>query len=637
MNLQDYEYKKQQALSFIQDVLKVAGELKVPDVSQYLMETIQQLENEAFTLTVVGEFSRGKSTFINALLGKNVLPSKVKPTTAMINRIYYDKMPSFSLSFRNQDNPRKKLDELSFRKLCAPREPDEDDLDDIQRYEEELQFFKKISMAEIGYPNHFCKAGVEIYDTPGTNDIDVTREEITFSFVPKSDAVVFLLSATTPFGASEMEFLKERILGEHINKVFFVVNFKDRLLKAEDEQKVVTYIREKLQELLPNPRLYLVSSMDALTIRRLEQKEEFKIKSQRYHNIQDTGFVELEEDLAHFFQFDKGQAKLEKPLRRVIKKINELLTESIALRVSASEMEIEEINQKIAELEPKIAQFRNNAQGIIHRLLVNLQSEEETLVREVESELREMIEAIVKSLDNYKGNLEDSNIKAFLNKQTKTHQNKIQSNLNQLKSKIIEEHVTNAYQLFNSNEQELNMAVQNAFNLELDMNHNFDLSLYENKEDIFGMVLGAAGIGLSALILAPALLVIGGIGAAIGAFFFGDSIAETVTDYRKSKRIDEIKKQVKQNLYDSRTTITGQFRMEWKNIIQKVELSFEGEVNEKTLKLQAELHQIRLEKEMEKRSVEDRKKYYESLSEQLHKVEDNAVNLIQQTRRSGNE
>ncbi|WP_193224456.1 dynamin family protein [Bacillus sp. B1-b2] len=632
MNLQDFEYKKQQALFFLQEVLDIANELKVREVSQYLMESIRQLENQSFTLTVVGEFSRGKSTFINALLGKNVLPSKVKPTTTMINRIFYEETPSFSLSFRNQDEPRKILEESDFRKLCAPREPDEEDLEDIQRYQEELQYFKKISMAEIGYPNHFCESGVEIYDTPGTNDIDETREEITFSFVPKSDAVVFLLSATTPFGASEMEFLQDRILSEHINKVFFVVNFKDRLLKTEDEKKVMNYIREKLELLIPEPRLYLVSSMDALTIRRLEQGENFKVKTQRYNKMEDTGFFELEKDLYYFFQFEKGHAKLEKPLRRLIKKIDDLLTDSIALRVSASEMEIEEINHKIAELDPKITQFKYHAQGIINRLLENLQSEEDVLIREVESQLRVMIESIVLSLDTYSGSLEDAEIKAFLNKQASTQKNNIQVNLNQIKSKIIEEHVTNAYKLLNSEEQELNKAVKSAFNLELEMNHNFDLSLYESKDDMFGLVMGAAGFGIGALIFAPALIVIGGIGAALGAFFFGDSIAETVTTYRRNQKINELKKQVKQSLYDSRSNITGQFRVEWKNIINKIELVFEEEVNEKTLNLQTELHQVRLEKEVEKRSVEEQKKYLEDLSNQLKKNRKNAINLINQTR-----
>lgn len=632
INLQDYEYKKQQVLSFTHNVLEIANELNVRDISQYLIETIQQLEKDSFTLTVVGEFSRGKSTFINALLGKNLLPSKVKPTTAMISQIYYEEEPSFSIAFRNQDEPKQILDETAFRKLCAPREPDEDDLEDVQRFEEELQFFKQISMAEIGYPNHFCKAGVEIYDTPGTNDIDETREEITFSFVPKSDAVVFLLSSTTPFGASEMEFLKERILNEHISKVFFVVNFKDRLLEEKDEQKIITYIREKLQVLLPNPRLYLVSSLDALTIRRLNGGEQFRIKSQRYHNLRDTGFIDLETDLAHFFQYEKGQAKLEKPVRRLVKKINKLQTESIALRVATSEMELEEINQKIAALNPQVDNFKNHARRIIQRLLVDLQSEEETLASKVESQLRTMIEFIIQSLDNYEGSLEDVDVKKYLNKQTKMHQNNIHSELNELKSKIIEEHVKNAYKLLNFEEQALNKAVQEAFNLKLEMNHTFDLSLYENNDDIAGMVIGAAGLGLSALIIAPALIVVGGIGAAIGAFFFGDSIVDTFNSYRRTKRINEIKNQVKQSLYDSRSDITGKFRLEWRNIIHKVELAFEDEVNEKTLKLQAELHQIRLNKEIEKRSVEDQKKYYESLSNQLVTVKENVLNIIEQAK-----
>lgn len=631
LNLKDYESKKQKSLSYLNEVLDISQELNVSNVSQYLVETIKQLERDSFLLTVVGEFSRGKSTFINALLGKNVLPSKVKPTTAMINRIYYQDTPGYSITFRDSKKPRKAIDEASFRKLCAPREPDEDDVEDVQRYNEELEFFKEIAMAEIGYPNHFCKAGVEIYDTPGTNDIDEAREEITFKFVPKSDAVIFLLSATTPFGASEKEFLKDRILSEHISKVFFVVNFKDRLLNEEDQQKVVTYIRDNLTDLVPDPRIFLVSSLDTLTIRRLEQGEQFKVKSQRYLNLDDTGFSSLETDLSHFLQYEKGQSKLEKINRRLIKKIQELQTETIALRLSASEMEIGEIESKIAELQPQVDKFRKQSRVIIQRLLDDLYSEEDTLIRLVESQLRSMIESIIQSLDGYSGSLDDNKIKAYLQKQAKSHQNKIQTEINELKGNIIEQHVSNAYKKLNSKEEELNSAVQSTFNLKLDMNHNFDLTTYETDGDILGMIIGAAGMGLSALILAPALLVVGGIGTAIGAFFFGDSIEEAYKDYKRTKKINEVKEQVKHSLYESRSNIIGNFKSEWRSIIQKIELNFENEVNNKTLKLQTELHQIRLDKELEKRSVEDQKRYLESLNNQLSNIKANAYGMVKQT------
>lgn len=628
MNLEIFNKKKQKLTHYIQETIDIAEKLKVNEISQYLQATMDQLEKEAFTLTVVGEFSRGKSTFINALLGKNVLPSKVKPTTAMINKVFYNESPTFSLAFREDSTLDKVIDEKEFRKLCAPREADEDDKEDLLRYREELELFEKVSMAEIGYPNHFCKAGVEIYDTPGTNDIDIAREEITFSFVPKSDAVIFLLSATTPFGATEMEFLQERILNEHINKVFFVINFKDRLITEQDEQKVTTYIYDKLQLLLPNPKIYLVSSLDALTIRRLQNGEQFRIKSQRYHTLLETGLTKLETDLSHFFQYEKGQTKLEKPIRRIEKKIKELTSETIALRIAASEMEIEEINRKIADLSPKVDQFKQNSRKIIEQLSSNLKSEKSTLIKEIESLLRSMSESMIQSLDKYTGPLKDKEVKIYLKKQSKSHQSEIQSKINKLKHTIVEEHLSHAYKLLNSEEKALNKAVQDTFNLEIEMNYNFDLSQQESTDDILGMAIGAAGIGFSALILAPALIVIGGVGAAIGAIFFGDSILDAFTDYRRNKRIDEIKKQVRASLQEGRVEIKNKFHSEWNTVVRKIEFSFEKEVHEKTLRLQQELHEIRLEKETEKYSIEDQKKYYKSLSSQLEEIKSKASFLL---------
>ncbi|RXJ02223.1 hypothetical protein DS745_07485 [Anaerobacillus alkaliphilus] len=628
IQLHDFDKKKELVVSSFQKVIEISKDLHASETLQFLIENKMQLEKETFMLTIVGEFSRGKSTFINALLGANVLPSKVKPTTAMITKIQYAETPTYSLMFRSPDEPTRVLEEAEFKKMSAPREADEDDPEDVQRFQEEMIIFKEISMAEIGYPNHFCEAGIEIYDTPGTNDIDVAREEITFTFVPKSDAVIFVLSATTPFGASEMEFLKERILNEHINKVFFVINFKDRLENTEKQEKVLNYIREKLEALLPNPKLYLVSSYDALTIRRLEKNEQFRIKSQVFKAIEDTGISTLERDLAHFFQYEKGQAKLEKPVRRLIKSIHDLTSETIALRIAATKMEIDEIDQKIKELKPQVTRFKQNSRKIIQDLLIDLQSEESNIQSKVESLVRSMTDILLQTLDGYHGSLEEKEMKQFLIGKIKSQQSLIQKEMNDYKKDIIKDHVTRAYKQLNTEEKDLNKAVQETFNLKLEMNYNFNLSLYESDDNLFGMIIGAAGLGVGALIFAPALLVVGGFGAAIGAFFFGNDIEQTYKDYKRTKKINEVKQQLQQSLYKSRSDIISQFVREWRNLNRKVDMTFEGEVHKKTLRLEEDLHRVRMDKETEKRSVEEQRQYYEALKGQLQAIEQNVSSLI---------
>jgi len=83
-SLNHYKAHKQQLENKLIQLTLVLTDLKqVAEIKQ--IETLkQQLSNEQFQVVVVGEFSRGKSTFINAFLGKKILPSSAKPTTTIL-------------------------------------------------------------------------------------------------------------------------------------------------------------------------------------------------------------------------------------------------------------------------------------------------------------------------------------------------------------------------------------------------------------------------------------------------------------------------------------------------------------------------------------------------------------------------
>ena len=182
-------------------------------------QSIESLKQDSFNMVIVGEFSRGKSTFINALLGKRILPSSTKPTTTIINKISFGEEAEFNLHFRDS-NDIKKITEEEFKDITAKVEPDYEDEFEVNEYNENLKLISSISYADIKYPTEICKEGIEIIDTPGTNDLDQAREEITFKFIPQSDIAILLLSANQILSQSEVNFLKERILENDIKKVF---------------------------------------------------------------------------------------------------------------------------------------------------------------------------------------------------------------------------------------------------------------------------------------------------------------------------------------------------------------------------------------------------------------------------------
>ena len=96
-----YLAKKRKLQQAFDATLDLLNELNLNYSLQKLRNEAIQLQNERFNLVVIGEFSRGKSTFINAMLGKGLLPSSKNATTNVISKIVYGDVPSFKVHFRN--------------------------------------------------------------------------------------------------------------------------------------------------------------------------------------------------------------------------------------------------------------------------------------------------------------------------------------------------------------------------------------------------------------------------------------------------------------------------------------------------------------------------------------------------------
>jgi GTPase SAR1 family protein len=623
IKLNDFDRQKRSVLTSLESILRIAEELEVTKVANQIKETINQLHNEHFMLSVVGEFSRGKSTFINALLGVAVLPTRTKPTTAFINKIQYGAEKSYSIVYRAKRQSPDRLTEDQFIKLYAPTEPDEDDFEEVQEYEKEMKRFDEIKWAEIQYPNAFCKEGIEIFDTPGVNDPNPNREEITFTFIPKSDAVILVLSATTPLAQSEMDFLKHRIYGSDISKVFFVVNFKDRLNTEDDERRMIEYIKKNLKEVEADPRVYLVSSKDALTIRRQEAGDQKKVR-QKFTQIEETGIPTLEEDLAYFFQNEKAAAKLSKPIKRGIKYAQDLIQNSIILRISTLNVEIKDIQSKIEELRPKVRHFVNEGNKIATNLKNDLIREMEPIKGVVKGHLENMKEVMMTQLGDYSGDLDKETIKNIISSTVRPLQMKMQEDLANKKNKAIQIHVDEAYKKLNKQGEFLDHAVKATFEIDIEMD-NMDLTIYEDNSLLGGIVVGSIGLGLGALFAAPILIPVG----IFGALIFGSSIKEAYQNSKRGQELRQIRAKVENGFDKNRKEALQKFEKEWLELINEIVLDFQNQIHEKAILLEEELTMIIREKQQEQWNVEEKRKYYEGVMSSLKAKSSDLHNLLQ--------
>jgi small GTP-binding protein len=234
-------------LTRVADVAKAAG---LASTDRDIRETrLPKLDEERFSIVVLGEFNHGKSTFINALLGEAILPVGITPTTAVLAHIKHGKKLQAHAVLEN--GKRKAIDGAKLAEWLtvegeATRKKDE-----------------PLAYVEITHPSAFLQDSVTIVDTPGVNDINDQRAEITYGYVPRADAVIFLLDAGQILTASERQFLEERILRSSRDRLVFVVTKADVLEPAELEE-ALSFARRHLAAIVAEPVVFPVSAKKAL-------------------------------------------------------------------------------------------------------------------------------------------------------------------------------------------------------------------------------------------------------------------------------------------------------------------------------------------------------------------------------------
>ena len=207
---------------------------------------IRKRKDDPFTVVVIGDFKRGKSTFINALLGEQVVPTDITTETVTFNRISYgaggnEAVLSGSRRIRLSDNELKR-EELE-KIIAETGEP--------------------ISRIELKRPCEILKT-VTIIDTPGTGDAMKDFGPQVEEYLLQADAVIYLYSVKYPLSQTEQLFLKTAVLPQKYTKLFLIGNYADTAGKEETYQRIRTGVAERIHGLLPGTEIITVSALDEL-------------------------------------------------------------------------------------------------------------------------------------------------------------------------------------------------------------------------------------------------------------------------------------------------------------------------------------------------------------------------------------
>jgi predicted GTPase len=192
-------------------------------------ELVVKLAEDRFTLAVLGQFKRGKSSLMNAIIGRELLPTGVLPLTSAITVLKYGPTERLVINregFSFQDElPISSLPDYVTEKGNPANE-------------------KKVRTAYVELPVSLLRRGLEFVDTPGVGSAITANTATTYSFLPACDAVLFVTSVDTPMTSLELAFLKE--IREYVDKIFFIVNKTDTV--ADDERdEILNFVAKTIQ------------------------------------------------------------------------------------------------------------------------------------------------------------------------------------------------------------------------------------------------------------------------------------------------------------------------------------------------------------------------------------------------------
>jgi GTP-binding protein EngB required for normal cell division len=313
-------------------------------------ELHEKISAQTFNLVVAGQFKRGKSSLINALLGDELLPVGVVPLTSVVTILSAGETTQVEVEFEDghaESVPLERLAEYVTEK-GNPKN------------------VKQVRLVHIRHPSPWLRGGVRLVDTPGIGSVYRHNTDVAYGFLPKADAVLFVLSVDQPLSQAEHDFLKE--IAGYAARVFVLLNKTD-LLSSEELRESLQFTAGALAELMGGPvRLFPVSARAALR--------------RGPHGAGDgharSGFADFTRALSAFLMQEKGAA-LAAVAARHLARLAEQARFSIELERQSLAMPLEALRGKLQRFEER----KGESLGARQDYITLIEAEGRRLVREI--------------------------------------------------------------------------------------------------------------------------------------------------------------------------------------------------------------------------------------------------------------
>ena len=433
-------------------------DLNNQEILTELNNTNEYLNNQKFSIGITGVMNAGKSTMLNALMGREILGSAVVPETANLTIVKHnptDNAKVFYWNTQEWDRILKSAEQLeSMREFVNETNKifgdelknyirpvsrfDEVDINDLSSYTSAEASGKKCNLVkyvELGSKLDFLSDGIEIVDTPGLDDPVIQREEITKEYISACDMMLHLMNVSQSATLKDVEFIIDALLYQNISKLLVVITRADTVSK-EQLDEVIKYTKSSIERqlraqnkdsqldyILKTIKFIPISGRMALLHRTGREQEALDAG----YTLEDTGILEIEKYLNETLfgsNSQKGELVIQSSknqLQKIIEKQNSFYNYELKLLSKSKdelEKELQDFNKKKAvntrifqAMNEDINYYKNDAKSYIESLETFLQSE----LIELQTVIKQRVVSDVRySFEKTKKRPENSRIKVIV-------------------------------------------------------------------------------------------------------------------------------------------------------------------------------------------------------------------------------
>jgi GTPase Era involved in 16S rRNA processing len=324
MVLDKYAHLKEELVKCIDSILTIEG------ITVGICEELREkIENNVFNLVVLGQFKRGKTTLINALLGAEILPTAIVPLTSIATILMYGETLNIKVYFN--DGRVTEIESANLPQYVTEKGNPRNE--------------KNVQEVIITYPSPYLKDGVRLIDTPGVGSVYEHNTDVAYQYLPKSDAALFLLSVDQPVSKAELDFLKD--VKEYSHRIFFLQNKAD-YVSSEDLSESISFSKKIIEECMGSE----------VKVSPLSAKLALEGKLSGIKELLEKSFLpEFEHILNTFLMQEKGEVLLLSVTNNLLRLISQARF--------ALELEMKSLFTPLEELQEKIKIFEKKEKDVL--------------------------------------------------------------------------------------------------------------------------------------------------------------------------------------------------------------------------------------------------------------------------------